>query len=474
MKRRGAVEQLPDRTWRYRFSWRDATGRRHYVKRSGFTSRREAERAMTVHMVEADRGTGTVTTTTTVGDYLHAYYNRQLADRAWKPTYAATVGTHIRSYLVPRIGNVPIGKLTVATFDQLKADLLNNGKTGLMGTGGLSAKTVRNILSTLHKAFEDGVERQELSRHPMIGVKLPKFERPELVTYDETQVNRFLAYSKASNDYMYPLWRLMFATGLRRGELLGLRWVDVDFVSCRVNIVETIVEINGRGHVSTPKTRAGRRSFTIDTETRDALAVLLNAQEHAADQLGSWSSCRVATTLVGRPIHPRVLTRRFQAITAAAGLPLTRLHDGRHAAATMALSAGIPVHVVSRRLGHAKVSTTLDVYAQWLPTADERAADTIGQVLRQSALGDSWTPDLLTPTRPQQDPNDPNKTPNDQQRDETQQTDETGNTSTSGTSHNEHNVNNGGDDGTRTQANTDNAPARRHIVIRRAPKRPQE
>ena len=192
-------------------------------------------------------------------------------------------------------------------------------------------------------------------------------------------------------ELVYPTPGVTLA-GLRRGELCGLRWNDIDLISGTVNVVQAIVEVNGRTEISTPKTKAGRRTIRIDTDTCVVLAHLKNCQESAAEHLGGWTSDRVATHLDGRHMYPRSLLRTFQTMTKAAGLPKTRLHDGRHAYVGLALSAGTPIHVVSGRVGHAKVSTTYDVYSHFLPTADSHAADTIGQVLRSSSHDGEWTP----------------------------------------------------------------------------------
>ncbi len=113
----------------------------------------------------------------------------------------------------------------------------------------------------------------------------------------------------------------------------------------------------------------------------DALARWKDRQESAAVTFGAWSSPWVETDLDGRPIQPQAFTRRFQSAAKRAGLPVPRLHDGRHTAATLELQAGVPNHVVSGRLGHEQVSTTLDVYAAYLPLADRDAASRIGQLL---------------------------------------------------------------------------------------------
>jgi integrase len=173
------------------------------------------------------------------------------------------------------------------------------------------------------------------------------------------------------------MWRLLLATGLRRDELLGLTWDDVDLVGGYLSVVRS----RGTTGLDTPRTKKGRRTISLDAETINALARWKDKHETAETTFGAWSSPFIATDLDGRPIQPQAFTRRFQAAAKKAGLSIPRLHDGRHTAATLALQAGVPIHVVSGQLGHEHVSTTLDVYAAFLPLADRDAASRIGQLL---------------------------------------------------------------------------------------------
>jgi integrase len=220
-----------------------------------------------------------------------------------------------------------------------------------------------------------------LQRNASDGVSLPRWERKELQRWEAYQIGDFLRHRASHDDYLYAVWRLMFAIGLRRGEVCGMRWSDVDLMGKRVTVRTTRLEMLGEVYEETPKSRAGKRTVTIDTDTVVALAQMKNAQERAADIIGGWTSEYVATELDGMPIKPEALTRRFQSASKAAGLPVIRLHDVRHSSATLQLNEGVPVHVVSGRLGHSTPSVTLNVYAAFLPSADELAADVMGDKL---------------------------------------------------------------------------------------------
>lgn len=133
---------------------------------------------------------------------------------------------------------------------------------------------------------------------------------------------------------------------------------------------------------TTPKTKAGRRNVSIDSATVIALASLQNAQDDAKARLGAWTSILVVADLDGHPIEPDTLSRRFRSVARRAKMPArTRLHDLRHSAAVLMLTQGVPIHIVSGRLGHANPSITLAIYAHFLPSADRLAADVIGDAL---------------------------------------------------------------------------------------------
>src|SRR5881396_2058891 len=177
---------------------------------------------------------------------------------------------------------------------------------------------------------------------------------------------------------------------MRRGEVAGLRWPDVDLDAGRVSPRRPRVVVNYEVHISEPKTPKGRRSLALDPATVVAL------REHRASQAEQrlavgprWQdSGLVFTWPDGRPIHPQRFSKWFEQHTRAAGLPKIRLHDVRHSYATAALAAGIPAKVVSERLGHANIAITMDTYSHVLPGMDERAASTVARLIL-----DDQTPD---------------------------------------------------------------------------------
>jgi integrase len=191
------------------------------------------------------------------------------------------------------------------------------------------------------------------------------------------------------SDRLFAAWLLIVTTGMRRGELAGLRWIDVDLDAGRVSPRRPRVVVNYQVVVSEPKTAKGRRSLALDPATVAALRRHRTQQAQERLAAGSFwqDSGLVFAWPDGSPIHPQRFSSWFEQHARVAGLPRIRLHDVRHSYATAALAAGIPAKVVSERLGHANIAITMDTYSHVLPGLDAVAAGTVAQLI----LGDSGT-----------------------------------------------------------------------------------
>jgi integrase len=268
----------------------------------------------------------------------------------------------------------------------LYAHLLENGRR--RGGGGLSPKTVRNIHVMLHRALKDAVRWGYLPRNVADAVDPPVGRSAERHVWTPDQLGAFLEHVRA--DRLYALWLLVATTGMRRGELAGLRWVDIDFANARVSPQRPRVVVDYAVQVSEPKTAKGRRALALDAAT---LAVLREHQTRQAEEkavigAGYRDSGLVFTWPDGAPIHPDLITRWFEQHSRAAALPRIRLHDVRHSYASAALAAGVPAKVISERLGHATVGFTLDTYSHVLPGLDAAAAQAVAQlILRGNGTG---------------------------------------------------------------------------------------
>jgi integrase len=188
----------------------------------------------------------------------------------------------------------------------------------------------------------------------------PRPAMPEMKVWDIEQLRAFL--DSVRDDRLYAAWLLMVTTGMRRGEVLGSRWSDVNLDVGRVSVVRTLTVVRAQVLVSEPKTAKGHRAVALDAATVAALRVHRRQQREERLALAeAWVDPALVFTLeAGSQIHPTRFSKWFAQHAQRAGLPVIRLHDLRHSYATAALSAGIPAKVVSERLGHANVSITLD------------------------------------------------------------------------------------------------------------------
>ncbi len=200
-------------------------------------------------------------------------------------------------------------------------------------------------------------------------------------TWSAEQLRAFLEH--VADDRLSAAWRLSATTGLRRGEVLGLRWRDVDLDARRCSIVRSLVTSKGAPRFEEPKTRSGRRSVALDPQTVTALRV--HRRRQAAERL-AWDAAYTDHGLVfcredGTPIWPRSFSRMFDNHVTDAEVARIRLHDLRHTHATLALAAGVHPKVVSERLGHSTVGITLDIYSHAIPAMQEEAAALVANLI---------------------------------------------------------------------------------------------
>ena len=200
---------------------------------------------------------------------------------------------------------------------------------------------------------------------------------PPVAVWTAQQTGRFL--DAASSDRLYPLFHLIAFRGLRRGEAVGLRWVDLDLEQAELRITQQIVQLGWKTEIGPPKTERGERTVSLDSRT---VAVLRHWRDYQVRDRQRWGDAWVESGLVftredGSPLHPDLATDAFARIAKHTGLPPIRLHDLRHTAASLALQAGVPMKVVSEQLGHSSLAITADTYTSVLPAVARAAAEAV-------------------------------------------------------------------------------------------------
>jgi len=307
----------------------------------------------------------------------------------WLPAIESTVrpttfhgySRHVELYVVPRLGAEQLQRLTPDQLSRFYRELQHAG--GQDGKA-LSPNTVRRVHATVHRALRDATQWGHLQRNPAsVAVKprQPAVGARDITTWSAAEVRTFL--DTVSTDRLFAMWRLAAMTGMRRGELVGLRWADVNLAAHRLAVRQTVTGIGSRVAFGEPKTKRGKRSVALDRETVQALSTWRMVQEHErAAWGGAWESTGLVFTREnGALVHPDLLTTWFRLRAGEAGVTLIRLHDLRHTHASLALQAGIPAKVVSERLSHATVAFTLDVYSHVVPGLQEDAAERIAALM---------------------------------------------------------------------------------------------
>ena len=290
-----------------------------------------------------------------------------------KPLSLAKYESTVRTRILPALGHVRLQGLSAAHLNALFAELEREG---------LSASTQRSVYAVLSRALGDAVRVGRLVRNPAELADPPSRSRARAKAWTATELARFLGH--VADDRMHAAWRLAATTGMRRGELLGLTWRALDLDGARLSVEQQLIPVKGGVSFGSPKSSRSRRKIALDSETVAALDRHRETQLLERDVAGPAYGDRdlVFCDELGGPIHPNRLTDWFARHRRAAGISTGTLHTLRHTAATLALTAGVPVHIVAARLGD-DPTTVLGTYAHLLPQSDEIAAERVAAVLNR-------------------------------------------------------------------------------------------
>ena len=249
---------------------------------------------------------------------------------------------------------------------------------------GTGLRTVQLVHAVLHRCFVHAVKLGAIPRNPAAATTPPKPKPKEMKFYDENQVQTMLIASKANHPRMFPLLHLAVSTGMRQGELLGLKWPDLEWESGQLHIQRQLSRAEDEGYELTiPKTKAGIRKIDLGANTSRVLREHQQRQNQEINKVGGdWHDNNlIFPSTIGTFGDRDNLRKHFKDLLNEAGLPEIRFHDLRHTAAALMLSNGGPVIVVSRRLGHARPSITLDIYGHLIPQKQKAATDLMDRLL---------------------------------------------------------------------------------------------
>ena len=365
---RGSVRKPRTRggTWSYRIDLGfDDRGKRRQREASGFATKKEAEAALNDAQAGLQRGTFVAPTRTTLREFLDTWVDgvkSEVALTAWV-SYRQSVRLHIN----PHLGSIRLGELTPMDIKKWHGVLLESGRHDGKP---LATNTVKLAHRVLHRAMADAVRWNMLVVNPVSAVRVPKGTTKVLTVWTADDARRFL--DALADDRLVALWALALHTGMRRGELAGLRWSDVDLKAGTLTVAQQRTTADHEEVITAPKANS-HRQLLLAPVTTAVLRGHLNRQRQERLLLGpAWTdSGYLFVDEAGVPYHPSRFTKMFADAVAKTGVPKIRLHDTRHTMATLALEAGVHPKVVQEQLGHSAIAVTLDTYSH-VPQAVRR------------------------------------------------------------------------------------------------------
>lgn len=375
----GSLRQRGSDSWQLRVHvGRDPdTGRKRYVERTFRGSKRAAERALATLVTEAESLAQTTNRSHTVERLLHEWLEH--ATPSLSPRTVLVTRGYIDSTICPAIGSIQVAKLTSQDIDRFYRRLLTVGGPRKKYT----PATIRRVHGILRRALSQGVRWGWITRNPATDASPPRVPVKELRPPTPDEVARLFTLAGETNPRLAMLVVLAASTGARRGELLALRWSDVDLARNVLSIERGLI-LAGRELIEHgTKTHQGRR-IALDASTVELLKAhheqMVELASESGVQLGPSAFLFTDSVDGSLPLRPDSVSRTFRTLCERAGVEGVRFHDLRHYVATRLLGAGVDIRTVAGRLGHRNASTTLNVYSHFLPEADRDAADTLAKL----------------------------------------------------------------------------------------------
>ena len=379
---KGYVARKGDRWYAVVYEGLDpVTGRERRSWQAAGTERADAERLAA--KLAADRnGRNDQTRSLTFGAYLTRQWLPGMRITLARSTYAG-YRRNVELHVSPALGRIPLRRLRVQQIEAFYEELLHPRD----GRDGMAPKTVYGIHLVIRGALTEAVRRGILTRNVALLAHAPSMRSIPKVEQQAWTAEELQAFLRAAAGHRLfaPLWLAAF-TGMRRNEVLGLRWDDLDETKQTLSINRGLIAIGYELDESRGKTANARRRVDLDASTIDVLRAWRHWQHTEQRAIGIEPSGRMFTDGQGVTIHPHAISQAFERIVRRAGVKAIRLHDLRHTHGTLLIASGIPVKVVSERLGHATPTFTIETYQHVLPGMQADAARTFEQLIVPGVL----------------------------------------------------------------------------------------
>ena len=346
------------------------TGKRNRTYKNVKGSKREANAVMHKMITEMDNGVTSKKTNIRVSEWMDQWISLYLPNV--EETTRIGYKTKIKCYINPALGEIMLKSLRAEHVQRMINDMLARG---------LSPKNIRDTFNNVNAAMKKAVALRMIPYNPCEGVVLPKLKRYRAKVYNLNMIQHLLSIAEGSDMYLPILLCVM--VGLRRGELLALRWDNVDLDNNILKVRSNMVRGEDGFIIKAPKSEAGIRDVQIGDEVVSVLNMAREQYYHDREEygIGYQDLNFVIRQKDGSPMTPDAMTRKWKRFVYANNLPDIRLHDLRHSNATALIQAGVNPRVVQQRLGHADVSVTLNTYTHVLPEMDMEAATKLDSIV---------------------------------------------------------------------------------------------
>ena len=362
---RGSIKKVGTNKWRIKYDApRGPDGKRKQKTETINGIRKQAEGRLAEVQYDILGGRYIEPTELTVAEYLDLWL-RACAVISVRPRTLKGYKSIIRAHLKRHFGSIKVKLLEARHVQDYYAHCISTGR---------SEQTVMHIHRLFSQALKQAVRWRMLQRNVLEDVVLPSRRRPEMRFLILEEIG-ILHDAAEGTDLFMPI-HLGISTGMRRSEILGLQWRDIDLKAQRLTVSRTMVDITGNPtHIDEPKSRRSKRTITYRNETADLIEAHYRDRAMRLEVLGRRLSggTQVCLREDGNILKPDALSKGFKKIAGRCGLEGVRFHDLRHTHASLLLAANVPIHVVQARLGHASIQTTVDTYGHLMPDADAQA-----------------------------------------------------------------------------------------------------
>lgn len=356
---------------------RDDFGKKKQKWIGGFATKKEADKVLAEKLNDMYHGVTVDVSSTTLGSWLTDWLS-PLETQVRPSTYRGYEWL-VRKHVIPHLGKIKLGELKPQHLQKLYTILLKQERP-------LSKRSIHNLHGIVHQALDLAVKWELIGKNIADFVKPPRPDYKEMKVWTKQQVRQFLHESK--DDRFFEVYDVALATGMRKGEILGLRWSDIDFDNNRLYVRRTLQwfkdrNVPGRAIFVDCKTPQSRRTVTLPN------TVVQRLQEHRTKQAEEKLRLKflykdqdlVFTSLNGEPVNPRTVDEHWYKCLKASSLTKIRFHDMRHTHATLLLQQGVHPKIVSERLGHSDITITLNTYSHVIPGMQEQTAQDFDQAL---------------------------------------------------------------------------------------------